>query len=125
MDKPPIIESPQQAILPKSLPPQDIVFRLAALAAFNMILFWLPIYYMARHDEPDDRRGIILIVPLTVCLVACFPTSKLYVQAWRRELPVRFRIAFLITCTILAMIDFSPLTAVGYASIRVFLLMTQ
>jgi hypothetical protein len=101
MESPPIIQLPQQAIPSKCLPPSDIVFRLAALAVFNIVLFWFPIYYMAGHDEPDDRRPIILIVPLSLCLVACFPISKLYAQSWRRELTVRSRMAFRITCTIL------------------------
>lgn len=120
MDAPPVIQSPQQAITHRGLAPQDIVFRLAVLAAFNIELFWFPIYYFTTYDPGnDDRGGLALLYALGFCPVSWILAWIWYAQVWHGGLAVRSRLMFRITCTILVMIVFSTLVAFGYGIVRI------
>src|SRR5690349_4831445 len=53
------------------LAPPDILFRLGALAAGNLVLFWLPIYYWTTYrGSGDERDGGLLFPSLGFCPVS-------------------------------------------------------
>ena len=48
------------------LAPADILFRLASLAALNLVLYWMPIYYWTTYQPSGDERDGGVLGPAMV-----------------------------------------------------------
>lgn len=49
----------------------DILLRLGALAAINLVLCWLPIYYRTTYaPSGDDRDGFVLFPAMLICPIS-------------------------------------------------------
>lgn len=94
------------------LAPSDIVFRLASLAAANLVLYWLPIYYSSTYTpSEDDRGGFALLPSIAFCPISWVLGILCYVQAWRgcQIVSPRYRVAFCITTSMLLLVILSTL----------------
>jgi hypothetical protein len=86
------------------LAPPDIVFRLAALAALNLVLYWMPVYYWTTYEPSgDERDGGLLFPSMLFCPLSWVLAGLCYVQVWRPWHGVfpRYRVAFQIVSAIL------------------------
>ena len=96
------------------LRPMDIVFRLAALAGIDTVLFWLPIWYWTTYQPSnDDRAGIVLVFAVMFCPTSWILGVMCYMQVWTRcrEVEPRYRSVFTIGTTLLFAIIFSTFLA--------------
>ena len=92
------------------LAPPDILFRLASLAALNLVLYWLPIYYWTTYTPSgDDRDGGVLFYSMVVCPVSWVLGAFCYAQAWRIRETVRHRAAFYAASSLLLLVVLSTL----------------
>jgi len=115
IDAPPILRPRQKVALHPVLSPADIVFRLATLAALNLLLFWYPVYYFTTYESgPDGREGLILIHLFWLCPASWVCGPYWYFQAWRRCHVLRSPIIFRAVCTILLMIVMSTTVYLAY-----------
>jgi hypothetical protein len=93
----------------RKLAPPDILFRLAFLAALNLLLYWVPIYYWSTYEDSDDRSGFVLMYALAFCPVSWILAVLCYIQACRSHssLSARSRPAFFIVSSLLLLIVLS------------------
>lgn len=94
------------------LAPPDILFRLASLAALNLILYWLPIYYWTTYTPSgDDRDGGVLFYSMVFCPMSWVLGGLCYVQVWRvhQTISARYRVAFYVACSLLLLVILSTL----------------
>jgi hypothetical protein len=102
--------SPSGLLTWTKLAPSDIVFRLASLAALNVVLYWLPVYYWTTYTPcGDDRDGMVLIYSDAFCPVSWILGGLCYAQIWRRnqEVASRYRLPFQFGSTLLLLIILS------------------
>lgn len=67
--------------------PADILFCLASLAAMNLTMYWLPIYYWTTYTScGDDRDGGLLFPALVFCPFSWILGVIFYIQVWRQDL---------------------------------------
>lgn len=64
------------------LSPRDIVFRLAVLAAINVVVFWVPAFYARKYGA--DAFGTICFAVI-LCPLSWVLAGLSYPQAWRGE----------------------------------------
>lgn len=79
------------------LAPPDIIFRLASLAAINLVLYWMPVYYWTTYEPSgDERDGGVLFPSMLLCPLTWILAGLCYAQVWCRWRSVapRYRIAF-------------------------------
>lgn len=104
--------------------PPDTLFRLAFLAALNLVLYWMPIYYWTTYPAgDDDRSGFALMYALAFCPVSWILGVVYYIQAWRNRSSsrsARSRNAFLIPCSLLLVIILSTLIPQVSLHVRYF-----
>jgi hypothetical protein len=103
------------------LAPPDILFRLGALAAGNLVLFWLPIYYWTTYQgSGDERDGGVLFPSLGFCPVSWVLGGICFLQVWRTPQPVspRYRLAYRLGATLLMLVVLSTLVAFARFFIR-------
>jgi len=92
------------------LAPPDILFRLTFLAALNLVLYWLPIYYWTTYTPSgDDRDGGVLFFSMAACPVSWVLGGICYVHAWRVRRTIRRRVAFYVVSSILLLVVLSTL----------------
>jgi hypothetical protein len=94
------------------LSPPDILFRLATLAALNLVMYWFPIYYYTTYTHTnDDRAGGELVLSEVFCPVSWIIGAFCYAQAWRayRMVSPRYRVAFHIAAALLFLLILSTL----------------
>ncbi len=78
--------SPSGILSWSRLAPADILFRLASLAALNVVLYWLPIYYWTTYEPSgDERDGDVLFFSMVVCPITWILGVFCYGQAWRNR----------------------------------------
>jgi hypothetical protein len=88
----------------------DILFRLASLAALNLVLYWLPIYYWTTYTPSgDDRDGAVLFYALGFCPVSWVLGGLCYAQAWRIYQTVQYRAGFYAASSLFLLAVFSTL----------------
>ena len=103
-----------------NLAPPDILFRLASLAAANLVLYWLPIYYSSTYaPSDDDRSGFVLIPSIAFCPVSWVLGALCYVQVWqcRQAVPTRYKLPFWIITSMLLLVILS--TIIGQARLYI------
>lgn len=79
------------------LAPPDILFRLGSLAAVNLVLYWMPIYYWTTYQPcGDDRDGGVLFPAMAFCPLSWILAGFCYSQVWRSsvQVPRQYRIPF-------------------------------
>src|SRR5688500_13343710 len=60
----------------------DILFRLASLAALDLVLYWRPIYYWTTYSPSgDDRDGGLLFYAMAFCPVSWILVGLCYALA--------------------------------------------
>lgn len=94
------------------LAPPDVLFRLAFLAAVNLVLYWLPIYYWTTYQPcGDDRDGGVLFPSMAICPLSWIVAGFCYSQVWRSSLRVSHssRIPFHLASAILFLTVLSTL----------------
>ena len=92
------------------LAPPDILFRLASLAALNLALYWLPIYYWTTYTPSgDDRDGGVLFYSMAFCPVSWVLGGLCYAQTWRVRETVGHREAFYVASSLLLLVVLSTL----------------
>jgi hypothetical protein len=70
----------------RHLSPQDILFWLGFLAALDVVLFWLPLWYWTTYEPGgDDRSGMLLFPAMAVCPVSWVLGTICFWQVWRRH----------------------------------------
>lgn len=90
------------------LAPPDILFRLASLAALNLVLYWLPIYYWTTYTPSgDERDGGVLFYSMGFCPVSWLLAGLCYAQAWRIRHSVRHRVPFYFASSVLLLVVLS------------------
>jgi hypothetical protein len=100
--------------------PPDILFRLAFLAALNLVLYWLPIYYWTTYPPSgDDRDGGVLFFSMAVCPVSWVLGGLCYIQAWRVRQTVQYRVGFYVASSVLLLIVLSTLIPQAQFYLRV------
>jgi hypothetical protein len=96
----------------RRLAPPDIIFRLASLAAINIVLYWMPVYYWTTYEPcGDDRDGSVLFPSMFLCPVTWVLAVLCYAQVWRcwRSIAPRYRMAFHCTSVLLLLTALSTL----------------
>lgn len=94
------------------LAPPDIVFRLAALAAMNLVIYWMPIYYWTTYEPSgDERDGGVLLPSMLLCPLTWILAGVCYIQVWRcwRSVAPRYRTAFHVVSVLLLLTVLSTL----------------
>ena len=92
--------------------PPDILFRLAALAALNLVLYWMPIYYWTTYaPSGDERDGGVLFPSMLICPLSWILGGLWYAEVWRHHQLVspRYRAAFQITSALLLLVVLSTI----------------
>lgn len=92
------------------LSPRDIVFRLAVLAAINVVVFWVPAFYARKYGA--DAFGTICFAVI-LCPLSWVLAGLSYPQAWRGSAAIPLpkaglpRIVYRAVATALALVVFS------------------
>ena len=92
------------------LSPRDLVFRLAVLAAVNVVLFWVPSFYARRYGADAFGTACVAVI---VCPVSWVLAGLCYPQAWRGSAAIPLpkaglpRITYRAVATALALVVFS------------------
>ena len=94
------------------LAPPDILFRLAFLAAVNLMLYWIPVYYWTTYQScGDDRDGGVLFPSMLFCPLSWILGGFCYSQVWRSSVRVsrEYRIPFHLASALLFLCVLSTL----------------
>jgi len=94
------------------LAPPDVLFRLTSLAAVNLVLYWMPIYYWTTYEScGDDRDGGVLFPSMVFCPLTWILGGFCYSQVWRSSADIsrRYRILFQLVSALLFLAVLSTL----------------